>query len=294
MMARLLTKLVINEVSSVTKGAGKDCRIVLMKRDDGLSDGAARYRDLFLQIFKSGEENDPVINDTTYDDPQRSNTVSDDDKVTAHVKALAALMVKAEPGLDEAHAMYRLLHTPRGRLLWQHPFAKTEKDPSMSRTEEMVEMKKFVSSTPGAMNSIAKRVISEGSTSLTEIEYTDLWKAEAGSNAAFAKEFSGPRTIKHEAYDAVYNLTFAKAGYPNLMSVEPVSVEVGSTVTADDSKKAYDQMMAMARRQQETSPELSVQQLFARVMEQNPDLAAKAHRRPTASSPSYDAEAGYR
>jgi hypothetical protein len=78
-------------------------------------------------------------------------------------------------------------------------------------------------------------------------------------------------------------------GYPDMMDTTPVSIEVGSTVTADDSKKAYDQLMALARRQHETSPNLSVQQLLARVMDQNPDLAAKAHRRPTASSVSYDA-----
>jgi hypothetical protein len=77
-------------------------------------------------------------------------------------------------------------------------------------------------------------------------------------------------------------------GYPDYMSIEPVSVGVGSTVTADDSKKAYDQLMAMAEKQHATSPTLSIQQLFARVFADpaNAKLAAAAHRRPIAPSTS--------
>jgi hypothetical protein len=70
--------------------------------------------------------------------------------------------------------------------------------------------------------------------------------------------------------------------YPDYMSLEPVSVEVGSTVTADDSKKAYEQLMAMAEKQHALSPTLTIQQLFARVFADpaNAKLAAMAHRRP--------------
>jgi hypothetical protein len=78
-------------------------------------------------------------------------------------------------------------------------------------------------------------------------------------------------------------------GYPDMMSTSPVSTEVGSTVTTDDSKKAYDQLVALGNKLRETSPALSAQQAFARVMEANPDLANKTHRRPNVSSPSYDA-----
>ena len=69
------------------------------------------------------------------------------------------------------------------------------------------------------------------------------------------------------------------------MSVEPVSGEVGSTVTADDSKKAYDQLMAMAEKQHALAPTKTIQQLFAAVFADpaNAKLAAAAHRRPTAS-----------
>jgi hypothetical protein len=68
------------------------------------------------------------------------------------------------------------------------------------------------------------------------------------------------------------------------MSIEPVSVEVGSTATSDDSKKAYEQLMAMAEKQHALAPTLTIQQLFAAVFADpaNAKLAAAAHRRPTA------------
>jgi hypothetical protein len=71
-------------------------------------------------------------------------------------------------------------------------------------------------------------------------------------------------------------------------SLEPTSVEVGSTVTADDSKAAYDKLMEMAEKQRALAPTLTIQQLFARVFADpaNAKLANAAHRRPQASSTS--------
>jgi len=70
-------------------------------------------------------------------------------------------------------------------------------------------------------------------------------------------------------------------GYPNMMSVEPVSIEVGSSATADDSAKAYDQLMALVEDQRKLAPSLSTAQLFERVFSalENAKLASAAHRR---------------
>jgi hypothetical protein len=46
--------------------------------------------------------------------------------------------------------------------------------------------------------------------------------------------------------------------------------------------------MEMAEEQHRRSPTLTVAQLFARVFEQNPVLAARAHARPSASTPNYE------
>jgi hypothetical protein len=66
----------------------------------------------------------------------------------------------------------------------------------------------------------------------------------------------------------------------------PVSVETGSSATADDSVKAYNQLTAMAEAMRIKSPALSISQCFARVFEdsKNAELAAKAHRRPSATT----------
>jgi len=72
------------------------------------------------------------------------------------------------------------------------------------------------------------------------------------------------------------------------METKPVSVEVGSTETSDDSKSAIDLLYELAEKQRRLSPELTIQQAFARVYE-NPEYSklAQAERcsnRPNASS----------
>jgi hypothetical protein len=67
--------------------------------------------------------------------------------------------------------------------------------------------------------------------------------------------------------------------YPRLMSIVPTSVGVRATDVQSDAKAAYDKAMKMAEEQRAKAPWLSVAQLFARVMEQNPELASRAFRR---------------
>jgi hypothetical protein len=237
-------------------------------------------------------------NVVTDDDPSRTNTIPDDGKLTSRLKEMVAAMVVADPSLKREYALYSLLHSSHGRRLAEHlnSLFKNEKDnPPMTRTEEMFEMRKYVKGTNGGLAAIAKRVISEGSTSLTEHEFTDLWKTEAGSTAAFVKEFEGPRTVKHDAYaivrDASQVKTYLKS-FPNMMRVDPVSTETSSTLVSDDSKKAADQLKALVEEQRAKAPTLTISELYERVYADpaNRKLTARAHRRPNASSPSYDSE----
>jgi hypothetical protein len=68
--------------------------------------------------------------------------------------------------------------------------------------------------------------------------------------------------------------------FPNVMETKPVSVEVGSTETSDDSKSAIDLLYELAEKQRRLSPELTIRQAFARVYE-NPEYSklAQAERR---------------
>jgi hypothetical protein len=156
-----------------------------------------------------------------------------------------------------------------------------EKETQMSRTEEMATMRKFIKSTAGGMLSVAKHIVAEGSTGLTEHEYTELWKADAGSNGAFVKEFEGPRNEKHDAYDVVHNASHLKAaGFPNLMSVEVVSTEVGSTLTPDDSYKAAAELKSLVAAMHAKAPTLTTEQLYDAVYRDpaNRTITARAHQ----------------
>jgi hypothetical protein len=81
--------------------------------------------------------------------------------------------------------------------------------------------------------------------------------------------------------EAKHSLALAKS-IPT-MSVTPVSVEVGSTLTSDDSMEAVRQLKALAEKQHRTFEEV-----FADPA--NKELAGKTYtgaHRPTVSSPSY-------
>jgi hypothetical protein len=154
----------------------------------------------------------------------------------------------------------------------------------MNRSEELRDIAKAA----GGMEMICKNIIDRGSTTISEQEFSAaLMEHAKGSRKAdesVVKAFS--RMIEEDAdIRRAYGIC---KGYPNMMSLEPTSVEVGSTVTADDSKAAYDKLMALAEKQRALAPWLSAAQAFARVFEQNPELAGRAHRRPTASSTSGD------
>src|SRR5438477_12992791 len=53
LMAKKLTRLRIDEISSVDKGAGENCRIVLMKRDAPLRN---KFTAIFEKAFQEGDD----------------------------------------------------------------------------------------------------------------------------------------------------------------------------------------------------------------------------------------------
>lgn len=85
-MVKKLTKLRIDEVSSVDRGAGEGCRILLFKRDD----------------------------ESPNDDDDSQSTVAD--KLDGMVDA----MLLAAPTLDRQEAAHYLIHTAHGRRLYEH------------------------------------------------------------------------------------------------------------------------------------------------------------------------------
>jgi hypothetical protein len=185
---------------------------------------------------------------------------------------------------NTAQAMHDKKRRVAERLMAE--LSEKEKETQMSRTEEMATMHKFIKTTAGGFTSIAKHIVTEGSTGLTEHEFTELWKSDAGSNSAFVKEFEGPRNERHDAYDIVHNASHVKAAsFPNLMSVQVVSAETGSTLTSDDSYRAADELKALvATLRAKAGPTMTTEQLWDAVYRDpaNRTITARAH--PTRSS----------
>jgi hypothetical protein len=114
---------------------------------------------------------------------------------------------------------------------------------------------------------------------ISEFEFTTLMMEEATRKGlSFEKCFTAPENLDIRK---AHQLTKATR-----VDVQPVTVEIGSTVTEDDSRAAYEALQAMAEKLRASAPYLSVSQAFARVFEdqKNAELAAKAHRRPSATT----------
>jgi hypothetical protein len=95
-MARILTKLKINEVSSVDKGAGEGVKVMLYKRDN-----TPQGPLLFNDIMRKAD-----------DEPA--------DKLTPKLRAMIAAMRAADPTKSEEEHLNRLLTKPHGRRTAEH------------------------------------------------------------------------------------------------------------------------------------------------------------------------------
>jgi hypothetical protein len=188
-----------------------------------------------------------------------------------------------DPPMTKGEALHWLTRTPHGTAFARHHAAITKKEEPMTRPEEMQQMRKFITSNPGGMVAVAKRIVEQGGTSLSEAEFTELWITEAGSTAAFAKEFAGPPNWKHLAYgivrDANYVKTYRKL---NVIDIEPVVVGGKDAMAVNDPAEAMKQLNALAEKQHRTFEEVFSDPA-------NRTLAARtytSHHRPTSSSTS--------
>jgi hypothetical protein len=110
-------------------------------------------------------------------------------------------------------------------------------------------------------------------------------RANESNATAFARIFADPENIELRKAHAITK------SFPNMMSTEVVSTEVGSTETSDDSWKAAGQLQALVEKQRKLAPTLTTSKLYEMVSADsaNKSLVDRAHRRPNVSSPSGDA-----
>lgn len=154
MIPNILRRLRINEISSVDRGAGEGCRIVLYKRDKRAD--KPDFWDVPLPppprplLF-----NDVMLRKAARDDDVTGDHPGDDDKkLSGKLRQMVAALITAAPSLSEEHAMHFLLHSPTGRKLAEYlnHLAK-RKDPPMQ-----VNIMKLIEVTEqGLMAQVTKR-----------------------------------------------------------------------------------------------------------------------------------------
>jgi hypothetical protein len=259
-MPKVLTRLRIDEVSAVDRGAGDGVKIVLMKRDDTprskphVERHARRLRK-FQEMFDSPERdqrrsfNEIIgkVADGNDDGGGNSGGGASDH----HASKVADLLVEAGSHPDRASALSHLLHKPSGQALLarMHKAAdQTEKELSNMRTSETLEsiMK------AGSIAGVCAAIVAKGSTTFTEEELVKaISRVAAGASPgvspdiAFAKLYEGDVTVR-KAVD------IAKA-WPSPASLVP-TVVVGPNATHEAidntaGSEAYQQLVALAERQ---------------------------------------------
>jgi hypothetical protein len=134
---------------------------------------------------------------------------------------------------------------------------------------------------------LAKHIVSEGSScSITEHEFTDLIAAHARTEkragetdaAAFARVFCAPENAELRRAHAITKSAAQMDGQPTQVG--------GDIAYVNEASEAYEKLQKLAAEMRLQSPTLSPAQAFAKVFEapENRELAAKAHRRPQATT----------
>jgi hypothetical protein len=266
----VLKHLRIDEVSAVLKGANPHAKILIRK-------SATPYRRAlsFNEVMTLHKADDDALRTEQPGDKNNPRVEDDVGKLTAKLKEFAALMIKVDPSKSEEEHLFDLMHSRTGRGLANHLNSLTKKESTMDVTKlHNIE----------SVREVCKHIVSAGAEGGYDVVVGHA-RIDKRSDETDASAFS-------RIYQAPENIELRRAcyvkGYPNMMSIEPASQEVGDTNVTDDSSKAYDALMEMAEKQHRLSPTLTIAQLFARVFADpaNSKLAAAAHRRPNSSSTS--------
>jgi hypothetical protein len=280
---KVLTRLRIDEISSVDRGAGEGVRVVLMKRHD--RPPRNRFERMFRQVDFSKVKTNPLPQDPDNGDVDTDTKLSP--QLEAHINAMLLVM----PSLNRQQAAWFLLNTPHGRAMAEHLSSTTKrKEPPMNRADGLRQIAKDF-----GVAKLAKMVVMENDAhGISEHELSALAFEEAKKhalpgerpNSTFARWYSEPAQLElRKAIQISKNTPVSKSAAAPLMAFQPVSVEVGATNTASDAEEAYNQLTAMANAMRAKSPTLTAAGAFAAVFtdQANAALAAKAHRRPQAS-----------
>ncbi|HEV2550797.1 MAG TPA: hypothetical protein VGU20_26025 [Stellaceae bacterium] len=247
------------------------------------------FRKIFAAEFrKSRDENG--FRKIIEVDFRKSGSASDETAALPHwsrLNELADAVCIADPTMTKQTAMQWLLHTQHGRALIQ--VHKNEE--TMSRTEQLQSLAKNF-----GVVKIAKFVVSEGNgttgMAFTEVEFTkmvhDHAQADRRSGETPAQAFA--RCFNADTADgvAIRKAHAVIKNFPAMMVTKPTQVGGAAATDVDNATDALEQLQRLAEEQRRRSPELTIEQAFARVYAatENAELAnaERLQNRPRATT----------
>ena len=274
---RVLHDLVIDEVSSVSRGAGEGCLVALAKahRDETAAKFAAIFskpRRTFggydprgLKKYGKPSRDDDAPRFSSHDDDtdelsRRGNVTDDDDNTggtpqgaaTRHIHELANLLLESAPSLSRQDVLHWLLHNRKGRALALAFFNKREDHDMNYLGNDMV--------------LVAKGAIENGNTNFTREDFykaIDL-RAQLDRRAGETREqaFARCATATDEGQLLMKAMRFASDSiYPS--TARAVSDTSGSS--SHTPNDAYAELLQKADTLRRRDSSLSQAQAFAKV-----------------------------
>jgi hypothetical protein len=266
---KILTRLRIDEVSAVDRGAGERCRIVLAKRDD--SDSRLNLTDVFKGKITAAEALGIHV-DKSAEGDEAEGLIADD--VVDNDGTDGGVPRKHRPISFDVGDQHLTFPNERAMAVWLAAQSRIRKSTSQDSTMTNIDMSAIVKAHGVAL---FKYIVSENNSfGLSEEDVVKLATEHAAriypgdrGDVAFAKMFSATD-------EAGATLRAAVSVAKNASLQDAVTAEIEK-----DSREAVEELTKIGKARW---PNLTASQRFARAFETNPELAKRAHRRPGPST----------
>jgi hypothetical protein len=278
-MPRILTKLRIDEVSAVDRGAGRGVKVILMKRQEAAR--PPRY-DEFLKLLKGEGDaadmgkrrGDPnyrsVATGATYPKDRVPDVIDDDENDDEEEDDMDINKADRGGAHDLAGRLVQHLTEALDAKRERHGFAKAQ--PAKEQpVDSILQIMKS-----GGIGATCAAIVAKGSTTITEHELVEAVTAVAHDRhsdlspaQAFSKIYSAATDEARCLRDAI-NIT---------KNTQPSVISGGDLRDAGDAAAAMDQLREIGRRM---APTATPEKQFSVAFEdpKNVALALRAHQRP--------------
>jgi hypothetical protein len=284
-MPKLLTRLKISEVSAVDKGAGEDCRILFMKRDqDVVAKASAALQESVGSILNC-DENDAI---------KREALAETFRQFESYLERNGVDIGKADRSGPHSFtaALLDHLHDALDRKRQRHGFEKTATKESTPMNDSIEKI-----AADNGPYGLAKILIDDGHAHQIDehrfvrliTDYAKRKHPELTGDRAFERVFVGDGEASRVLQKAHAICKAATAAF-DVTIVEPGG-ETHRTVNDTESSEAYQTLQALADKLHEAATgqgkKLTKEQAFVHAFESNPELARKAHWTPVGGSTFY-------